>query len=171
MRYYYPLLPNKAERECFVRSVEDALHFINVNDAFRGNLVRRHIAAITEYPNDRLAKYHPYTKMCELDFRSLKDICDTYQIEITHYLACCLIHEASHGYLFARGIPYTRSLRIRIERFCNRQSLIFAEKYCVPGVPWRKLFPLDRPPSPSPNLIDRLKTASRLVRERYRTSR
>ena len=169
MLYYYPLLPNKAERECFVRSVEDTLHFINVNDAFRSRLVHCYIAAITEFPSNRLARYHPYKKMCALDFRSLKDICDTYHIEITQYLACCLIHEASHGYHFARGIPYTRSLKMRIETFCNRQSLVFAEKYCAPGVPWKKLFPLDRPPSPSPNLIDRFKSASRLVRERYRT--
>ena len=37
-------------------------------------------------------------------------------------LATGLIHEATHGHLMSRGIPYNKKTRVRCERICNQEE-------------------------------------------------
>jgi len=41
------------------------------------------------------------------------------------YYACVLVHEATHGVICSRGIPYSRELRSRIERLCVTEEQRF----------------------------------------------
>lgn len=41
------------------------------------------------------------------------------------YFASAIVHEATHGYLFARKIPYAPELRERIERLCSKEQFAF----------------------------------------------
>jgi hypothetical protein len=43
------------------------------------------------------------------------------------FIALTMVHESAHARLWRQGIPYTSSLRERIERICVRQELQFAQ--------------------------------------------
>lgn len=67
------------------------------------------------------AEFQPDTKTCLIDQRFLLS-------EPVEFIASAIIHEGTHGRLLARNIPYSESLRYRVERACLRRELAFAPK-------------------------------------------
>jgi hypothetical protein len=73
---------------------------------------------------------HGYTAVYISDLR-LCDVCRHYALaESTtpSHLAMTLVHEATHGYLEARGFVYEEHLRQRIEGICMRTEVWLARR-------------------------------------------
>ena len=58
-------------------------------------------------------------------------------------LACTLVHEATHAYLWRLGFEYPEAQRVRIERICMRSERVFLQR--VPGeaplLEWKRSLP------------------------------
>lgn len=81
-------------------------------------------------PNILIAGAHPYIAVYLADL-SLCDISRDFALaESTgdQELALTLVHEATHGYLHSRGIPYSANQRARIERICVRAEIALARQ-------------------------------------------
>jgi len=70
-----------------------------------------------------LAEYQHRTRACVIDFISPSDEFDAEYL-IGMY-ACTLVHEATHGVICSREIPYSSELRLRIERLCVTEEQRF----------------------------------------------
>ena len=69
------------------------------------------------------AEYNSLTGACEIDFVSPSP---EYPPEyLIGWYACTLVHEATHGVLHSRGIPYTPTLRARVEHLCVKEEQRF----------------------------------------------
>jgi hypothetical protein len=44
-------------------------------------------------------------------------------------IACAIVHEATHGRLYKLGIPYSESIRHRVEMVCVKASLLTARRF------------------------------------------
>lgn len=67
------------------------------------------------------AFYRRITKGCYINFKN--DLDD--QFRFITLIAAKIIHEATHGYLYNKGINYETDLRMRIERLCCSEENIF----------------------------------------------
>jgi hypothetical protein len=75
-----------------------------------------------------VAWYHPELRFCELsDWYVRHD--NTTVVDV----ACSLIHEATHGMLLDRGVPYAPDTRARVERICTRAEIHFVASVSEPG--------------------------------------
>ena len=81
--------------------------------------VRRHIRWIVKhiaFDRGGGAEYIAQTRACNIEFRE-PDSDSDYPYWIAWY-ASVLVHEATHGVINSRGIPYSPEMRVRIERLC-----------------------------------------------------
>jgi tetratricopeptide (TPR) repeat protein len=63
-------------------------------------------------------------KICRVDYS--RNFNSPYPQRNVREYAGTLIHEATHGLLFRKGIPYNKETRERVERLCHRESYRFA---------------------------------------------
>ena len=68
-------------------------------------------------------EYSYSTRTCRLDFE--KSVWEPHANYASAICARMLVHEATHGVINARRIPYSRQLRSRIERLCVREEQRF----------------------------------------------
>jgi len=117
-------------KEVFVLTTKRALELLERSDERRFQRVQREIKYIVnEVVASSGGEYGFDIKRCSIDF-------DRYNVQLHsgHYewhvaqYASFIVHEATHGHLFSRGIPYSKKTRGRVERLCCIEQRRFAQK-------------------------------------------
>lgn len=110
----------------FRRTIAAALQLIKGTDPRRYARLRRHISSIVNCTRPfGGAVYFYETKTCEIEFEPRPR--SEYEMQFyTAWYACTLVHEATHGVLRSRGIPYTPENRSQIEKLCVTEEQRFA---------------------------------------------
>jgi hypothetical protein len=112
----------------FVSVVTRALDLIRTHDHRRFNRVQKHIEWIFDQAQSRggHGSYLPRIKACPIDLQMNPDFGD----HLTHAAAFAglLVHEATHGAIFARGIEVTPQNREEVERLCYAEQNRFLRK-------------------------------------------
>ena len=75
------------------------------------------------------ARYIHRSRTCEIDFD--RESYDADPGLSVGWVACILVHEATHGSIRARGIKYSRELRSRIEQLCVAEENRFLERLAI----------------------------------------
>ena len=108
----------------FAGYVRDALALIREVSPVLYRRVQKNLRYIVNNAVASRAQYRRLVAACEIDF-SLYNV-DKYPDDRAWYAAAnasAIVHESTHGAMFARYIPYTRANRVRIERICiNREN-------------------------------------------------
>jgi hypothetical protein len=111
-----------------------ALRLLHFCDLRRFNRVQRYIRYIVNRTLDHPgAEYDFKTRTCRIDFEEPDGDSD-HDFSIGFH-ARNLVHEATHGEIEARGIPYNEEFRCRIERLCVREENRFVERLRDAGFP------------------------------------
>ena len=94
--------------------------------------VQRQIGYIVDARGTAVGSYRERHRVCQIDFTRFP--CDwlhtdssTYEWYLAGY-AALIVHEATHGYLYSRGVPYTRTTRAFSERMCVTEQQRFAAR-------------------------------------------
>ena len=132
----------------FRRTIAAALQLIKGTDPRRYARLRRHISSIVNCTRPfGGAVYFYETKTCEIEFEPRPR--SEYEMQFyTAWYACTLVHEATHGVLRSRGIPYTPENRSQIEKLCVTEEQRFAR-----GLTFVSGFSLGFPPKFKFNLL------------------
>ena len=111
-------------RELFRETILAALRLIQERDPRRYARVKRHLKWITNAVSNTLGAGYDHTiHACNLELQDLREV--SYEVHVAFH-ACTVVHEATHGVIEARRIPYTEKNRIRIERLCTAEQNRFA---------------------------------------------
>ena len=116
-------LPSGANHDRFTAYLRDALFLIRFHDPVRYRRVVRHVRHFESAPCRTMAHFTPSTRTCVIDFN--KEPLDDGGIIhpwYVAYFAGVIVHEATHGYLLDRFVPYTKANRVRVERICINQQ-------------------------------------------------
>jgi hypothetical protein len=114
--------------EPFVADVVESLRLVSQHDQRRFHRLQQTCRFVVNHviPSGAPASYDPESRICLLDYTELR------QLEPSQFrraaIACLLVHEATHGALTNRRIPYTESNRLRIERLCMAEQNRFASR-------------------------------------------
>lgn len=100
----------------FVRATVASLDLIQQRSPLHFRRIQRHVSFIADVPIVSLGEYDPCFQAVELDFVQ-QWLPEQEDLSLRLY-AMTLVHEATHGYLFARFIPYTKQTRSRVEQIC-----------------------------------------------------
>ena len=117
---------NDEERQKYCSSIVAALELIKKHDPKRYCRVQRHFAYILNRCSLTTGSYDDSLRLCEISFSLFKFEGDE-EWEATA-LACTIIHEATHGVLCARNIPYDEAHYLRVERACHQEEARFARR-------------------------------------------
>src|SRR5438093_3362159 len=119
--------PFPASRAEFVAAVTEALELIRASDSLRFARVRREIRVILNCPGLTWAAYHRSHRICRIDLDVYPLVPDRRNGII--FLACSLIHEATHGHLHTRRIANRDRDYARIENICTEEEIRFGRKF------------------------------------------
>lgn len=107
-----------------------ALQLLKATDPCRFARVRRRLAWISfQGMAGRSAEYQHSLRQCWIDFRDPADDADAELL--TGWCASTLVHEATHGTINTRGVPYSPELRSRIEELCVKQEQKFIQRLAI----------------------------------------
>jgi hypothetical protein len=109
----------------FVRATVACLDLIQQRSPLHFHRIQRHVSFIADVPIVSLGKYDPCLQSVELDFAQ-KWLPEQEDLSLRLY-AMTLVHEATHGYLCARFIPYTKQTRSRVEQICVNEENRFVK--------------------------------------------
>jgi hypothetical protein len=100
-----------------------ALKLVEYFDPPRFRRVQKYLRYIVNTNLISSATYNGFLHACSVDLHHFpfEDDSDWYRI----MYASTFVHEATHGVIEARGIPYTRCSAIRIERLCHEEERRF----------------------------------------------
>ena len=120
----------------FAATMQASLGLIRTHDPRRYRRVREHICWIvnaSHHHGGGGASYHPYLRRCKIDF---SDFGWNDPAHVAAYYAHQIVHEATHGWLSARGFPYSRYSRIQHERICHAEQNRFLKLLDrqIPGI-------------------------------------
>src|SRR5258708_5015760 len=96
-------------------------------DARRYQRVCRRIRYIVNRELISGGNFERRSKICNVDFVGYLTSADPLQ-NLRAY-ARLLVHEATHGLLFEKGIPYDKLTRERVERLCRLEDFRFAQRF------------------------------------------
>jgi hypothetical protein len=136
----------------FAAAIAEALDLIQENDPIRFARVKREIGTILNMPVIGAgAAYSRCHRTCKINL-------DCFSFEHDRksgisFIACMLIHEATHGFLCTRKIPQTKHKLLRVEQLCWNEEWRFARKINFDLLKWDPFVPPPRPP----NCAERLK--------------
>src|SRR5436190_7752760 len=108
----------------FVEGINDALQLIAKADQRRIRRIRSEINNILNAPVLHGGDYSRFLKTCTIDLRCFH--IDEDRETWIFFLACTLVHEATHGYLFRRRILHCGRNFRRIEACCIKEEVRFA---------------------------------------------
>ena len=104
-----------------------ALALVEKHDAARYARLQKELRWITDdHTPVGAASYDRNVRECKVNFDNPRfdwaklpspQFAEHYDWYLADY-AALLVHEATHGYLFSRGFPYTKETRLRCERIC-----------------------------------------------------
>lgn len=136
----------------FVSCTLDALRLIETHDPRRFRRIQRTVRYITDGTTTGGGAYSNRYHECQIDFAhyrktSRNDLNPNLENQEDYrwclaYYAATLIHEATHGHFYEKGMPYIVETRSRIERLCHREEEFFVARLSTPGCDYR---PLIRP--------------------------
>lgn len=120
----------------FAAVMHSSLELIRNHDPRRYGRVSDHICWIVNAAHHHGpggASYHPYLRRCKIDF---SDFGWDNKAHVAAYYAHQIVHEATHGWLCARGFRYSRSSRMQHERICLAEQNRFLKLLDnhIPGV-------------------------------------
>lgn len=119
------LVDNKLRtRDTFMSAIDSALELIKQTSPPLFNRVKKEIRRIYHLPCSG-GKYKRSLRLCVIDLEKHLAIV-TEENSADAILATTLIHEATHGYLYSRGIKYSKSTHQRIEKICVKEENKFA---------------------------------------------
>ena len=117
-------LSDADENVSFRETVLEALRLVKDLDPRRFRRIQRYIKWVVNVPLAYGGGEYAYSmRTCRLDFE--RSVWEPYANYATALCARMLVHEATHGVLYAQGIPYSGQLRSRIERLCVREEQRF----------------------------------------------
>ena len=115
------------QRSQIYKHLDDALNLLKANAPGRYERVRHSLSGYLVLGIDAIdASYDPGTGICQLRERFM--LAPETTIDA---VACCIVHEATHGWLSKLGIPYDEPIRYRVELVCIKASLLTAQR--LPG--------------------------------------
>ncbi|MCB8932531.1 MAG: hypothetical protein M9921_07065 [Fimbriimonadaceae bacterium] len=103
----------------FVFWTKLALDLVESADPRRMARIQRELDYIVDTELSSLASYTA-GRICNVDFTKF-EVARQPEWLLPMY-ASSIIHEATHGTLYARGLPYTKRNRLRIERICRAEE-------------------------------------------------
>jgi hypothetical protein len=111
----------------FVSTIVAAMKLIETIDPRRFALVKQRIKWIANASLFRTGgNYQHATKLCVIDFSDA--VCELDRKLAVGWCAKLLVHEATHGVISGRGIPYSRKVRFRVERRCVQEEQRFVAR-------------------------------------------
>lgn len=119
--------PFPETRADFVAAVGQALDLIEANDPMRFARLRREIRSFLNVPLPRAsgAEYCRFRRTCRIDLRYFR-LSEDREAGI-FLLACRLIHESTHGYLYSKRMLQLKD-RVRVEMLCFKEEARFAKR-------------------------------------------
>jgi hypothetical protein len=110
----------------FKQTIEDALRLIREHDCRRYGKVRAHIEWIVnnKTPSGEM-EYLEELRLCMFEFLQPSWLS---REALAACYACFVVHEATHGQVFSRGIRCDAGTRMRIERLCTREQNRFGAR-------------------------------------------
>ncbi len=112
-------------KSTFLQSTRDALELVSDFDPKRYSRIRRQFRYIVNFPLINLAECDHASRSCNVDYtKHLETENPDWNLRI---YACLLVHEATHGFLLGKGIPYTRKNWQRVEKLCRLEEFRFAQ--------------------------------------------
>jgi Flp pilus assembly protein TadD len=123
-------------KESFLDLTRQAMALIKSHDTRRYRRVCRCLHYIANTALISRGQYGRTLKVCRVDYS--KHFNSPYPQRNVREYAGVLIHEATHGFLFGKGIPYNKETRERVERLCHMEAYRFALHF-EPG--YADLFP------------------------------
>jgi hypothetical protein len=114
------------QSEPFKTTMGRALALIQQHDPGRYARVTRHVHWILNQATPSQAmSYNGRIHLCTVEFLEMPDATPDV---LAAFYGSCLVHEATHGAVYARGIRYTRQNRVRIERLCVAEQNRFVSR-------------------------------------------
>ena len=107
----------------FEKHAKKALALVEHFDSRRYHRVQIHMKCIANQQLAGIAHYNPHCQACLVDASLLPE--KVGEACRTVLLGGILVHEATHGLLWAKGIPYRGRFRPRIERLCHAEEARF----------------------------------------------
>jgi tetratricopeptide (TPR) repeat protein len=118
------LTPSQPSRDAFLDLTRQAMALIKSLDARRYRRVCRYLRYIANTPLLSRGQYGRRLKICRVDYA--KHFHSTHGQKNRRDFAGLLIHEATHGLLFEKSIPYDKETWERVERLCHLEAYRFA---------------------------------------------
>jgi hypothetical protein len=128
--------PEREIDPLFVPKTKEALDFLKATDARRFRRVQQFIKAIV-FSHRGGASYNAVLQKCNVGFAHFH-----FEQDEPHkvpWYATTLVHEATHGALHAREIPYNRRTRMRCERLCTMEEWRFVQRFADDSFDWKSL--------------------------------
>lgn len=152
-------------RSRFLELTRESMEEVKEKDPYRFSLIQKYIAGIVEFPDSRIARFHPLGKLFEINFYHLMQL-EEIGVNPREFYSCLLIHEATHGYLHARGIPINSRTKARVEQICNMQAARFARNKLRSNAKWVRVFEQVSTRIDKISFCKRLRRAKQLHNER-----
>jgi hypothetical protein len=115
---------NKDRREEHIRTTRKAIDLIKSVDPRRFLRVQKEIRYIIIFDNMKTrASYNRATRTCSVSAETL--LPDKVKKYLVEKYAATLVHEATHGSMYSRRVPYTSETKKRIERLCEQEAQRF----------------------------------------------
>ena len=158
--------PCDQSRDIFVGAVDGALQLIEKTDPIRFARVKREIRTVLNIPVlQGGAGYSRNHRTCNIDLRCFPVEKD--RESGISFMACMLVHEATHGLLFTKKIRQTERILRRVEKVCWNEEVRFARKIAFDVVKWDPF----EPPEGFGTITQRFRFNSRCSRGRGNYSR
>jgi len=112
----------------FVEWTRQAIDLVEKHDLRRFRRIQRHCRYIANRELVSAGAYSAWAKACLVDFSGadFEHHPEWYLI----FYAGLLVHEATHGVMDAKKIPYDKAMRLRIEYLCRKEERRFLNRIC-----------------------------------------
>ena len=117
----------QTSKDSFLDLTRQSMALIKSLDARRYRRVCRCLHYIANTALISRGQYGRTLKVCRVDYS--RNFNSPYPQRNVREYAGVLIHEATHGLLFEKGIPYDKETRERVERLCHLESYRFALRF------------------------------------------
>jgi hypothetical protein len=125
---------NDTDDLSFAVTVKAALDLIRKHDPRRFRMVLRHLRYIVNVEIVSGGQYNHALRCCKIDFGRIPlDKAELYSDWYLAWIACVIVHEATHGRLESRWFAYTPTTRVQIERICRAEERRFATRLYAAG--------------------------------------